>query len=64
MTVKRIYDYPHPIIDIRDHGYFRLYGWRIYEGRFLHILQPADNIDHSIYFYQTETDTILHISID
>ena len=64
MTVERIYDYPHPIIDIRDHGYFRLYGWKMYEGRCLHVLQPADNVDRSIYFYQTETDNIPHISMD
>ena len=64
MTVERIYDYPHPIIDICDHGHFRLYGWKMYEGRCLHILQLADNIDCSIYFYQTETDAIPHISID
>ena len=51
MTIERMYDYPLPIISIRDCGHFRLYGWKMYEGHCLHVLQRADDLDHTIYFY-------------
>ena len=51
VKVEALFKYPHPIIHIRDHGHFRLYGWTIFQECFLHILQPLDNDD--IYFFQT-----------